>query len=72
VAFGGVYNDTVIAQALEHLSYVVLVFLRTCASNQKVIYVGITKMQAPQDLIDEPLKGLCRIPETERHSKKLE
>ena len=72
VAFGGVDNNAVVAQTSKDLPYVVLMFLRACAGNQEVIYVGVTKMQAPQNWIDEPLESLCCIPESKWHSEKLE
>ena len=61
VAFGGVDNNAVVAQTSKDLPYVVLMFLRACAGNQEV---GVTKMQARQNLIDEPLESLCCIPES--------
>ena len=45
----------------------VLVLLLTCTGNQEVIYVVIAKMQAQQNFVNEPLKGLRCIPESERH-----
>ena len=45
--------------------------LWACTGNEQVVCVGVTEVEASEDLVDEPLKGLGGISETKWHSKEF-
>lgn len=50
---------------------VLLVLLRSGTGDEDIIYVCITEVQTSEHLVDEPLKGLCCIPQAEWHAAEL-
>ncbi len=67
-AFRRVHDDSVLFKTGENLSEVNLVLGLVCTGNQYIIDVNVHKLEAMQDLVDEPLKGLSCIPYSKRHS----
>ena len=69
-ALGRVDEDAIIAESLEHLFQVLLVFLFGRSGNKDIVYVIKAKMQSTQDLVHKTLEGLASIAQTKWHADK--
>ena len=61
----------IITQMLENSPEMLLVLLWRGTSDKEVVYVDVTKIPTTEHLINEVLKGLGSIAETEWHSEEL-
>ena len=53
-----VYSHTVLVETFEQLSKMLLVFIRVGTRHQQVVDVGIDKVKAHEDLVNETLESL--------------
>ena len=70
-ALAGVDDNAVGLKALEQLQQLLFMLSWAGASHQEIVNVGVHKIKATQDLINEALKSLTRVSEAERHAKKF-
>ena len=65
-------DNSMLLEPVKNQFEVLQVFLLAVTGDQEVIDVGVGEVEASQDLIDEPLKGLCRVLQSEGHPSELE
>ena len=69
--FTGVDLEPVVLETGENLTEMTLVLLCGDTGDQNVIQVGVREEKTMKDLIHEPLKGLCGVPQAEGHLQEL-